>query len=327
MAYITVAACLAFLPLLAQAGLQSALTPKGEHAARIGEMTWVLFTGGTAIFVVVMIVLAIALLGPAHLRARLANRTVIVGAGIVFPVVVLTALLVYTFIGASALARNEEPAAARIEVMGELWWWRVRYLDPDGKVLFETANEIRIPAGQPVDFLLKSNNVIHSFWVPNLAGKIDTIPGHVNRLRVRADAPGVFRGQCAEYCGTQHAKMSFHVLALTPQAFETWMAAQHAPAVEPRDASLQAAKQYFMHACARCHTIRGTEAAGTLGPDLTHVGSRHNIGAGVLPGNVGALAGWIAGNQHIKPGNLMPPFNELSGEGLRSLAHYMESLK
>ena len=327
MAYPFIAACLAVLPPLAQAGIQSALTPKGEHAARIAEITWVLFIGGAAIFTVVMIFLAFALFGPARMRTWLANRSIIVGGGIVFPVVALTALLIYTFIGASALARNEEPAAARIEVVGELWWWRVRYLDPGGKVLFETANDIRIPAGQPVDVLLKSDNVIHSFWVPNLAGKIDTIPGHVNRLRVRADAPGIFRGQCAEYCGTQHAKMSFHVLALTPGEYAAWVGAQRAPAVEPRNASLQAGKQYFMHACARCHTIRGTEAGGTLGPDLTHVGSRHTIGAGVLPNNVGALAGWIAGSQHIKPGNQMPSFNELSGEGLRTLAHYMESLQ
>lgn len=327
MAYPIIAACLAAMTPLAHASIQSALAPKGEHAARIAEISWVLFIGGAAIFTIVMIFLAFALFGPARLRALLANRTVIVGGGIVFPVVVLTALLFYTFVGASALARNEEPAAARIEVVGELWWWRVRYLDPDGKVLFETANEIRIPAGRPVDFLLKSDNVIHSFWVPNLAGKVDTIPGHVNRLRVRATAPGIFRGQCAEYCGTQHAKMSFHVLALPPEAFDAWVLAQREPAVEPSDASLQAARQYFMHACARCHTIRGTEAAGTPGPDLTHVGSRHSIGAGVLPGEVGALAGWIAGSQHIKPGNKMPMFNELSGEELRALAHYMESLK
>lgn len=327
MAYSIIAAVLAVLPSLAQAGVQSALTPKGEHAARIAEITWVLFIGGAAIFTVVMIFLAFALFGPARLRAWLANRSVIVGGGIVFPVVALTALLVYTFIGASALARNEEPAAARVEVVGELWWWRIRYLDPDGKVLFETANDIRIPAGQPVDFLLTSDNVIHSFWVPNLAGKIDTMPGHVNRLRVRADAPGIFRGQCAEYCGAQHAKMSFHVLALTPAAYADWVNAQRTQAIEPSDARLQAGKQYFMQACAQCHTIRGTEARGTLGPDLTHVGSRHTIAAGMLPNNVGALAGWIAGSQHIKPGNQMPSFNELSGEGLRVLAQYMESLQ
>jgi cytochrome c oxidase subunit II len=327
MAYPIVAALLVAVPRAAQGDMQSALTPKGEHAARIADISWIMFAGAAVIFAVVMMMLVLALFGPPGMRAILGRRVVVIGGGIVFPVLALTALLVYTFTTASALVRAEEPAAARIEVTGELWWWRVRYLDPEGKPLFETANDIHIPVGKPVEFLLKSNNVIHSFWVPNLAGKIDTIPGHVNRLRVRADAPGIFRGQCAEYCGAQHAKMSFHVVAQAPDEYAAWIAAQRLPANEPREPALQAGKQYFMQACAMCHTIRGTPAAGILGPDLTHVGSRQSIAAGVLPNNVGALAGWIAGSQDIKPGNEMPSFNELSGEELRTLAHYMESLQ
>lgn len=320
-------AILAALPFPAAANVQSALHPKGEQASRIAEISWVMFIGATLIFLLVMIVLGLALYGPPRVRALFSRRSLIVGGGIAFPVVVLSALLVYTLSAASFLARAGTPAAARVEVIGEMWWWRVRYLDEEGRPMFETANDIRIPAGQPVEFLLKSDNVIHSFWVPNLAGKTDMLPGHVNRLRVQAQAPGLFRGQCAEYCGAQHAKMMFHVEALAPADFETWVSQQREPAREPIEPRLQAGRQYFMHACAQCHAIRGTEAAGTLGPDLTHVGSRHSLAAGVLPNNVGALAGWIAGSQHIKPDNKMPSFNQLSGEGLRAVAHYMESLK
>lgn len=320
-------ALLAAVPFPAHAGAQSVLTAKGDNAVRIAEIGWAMFIGGGLIFAAVMLLLAAALFGPAALRAVLARPALIVGGGIIFPVVVLSALLIYTLMSASVLVRAEEPPAARIEVMGELWWWRVKYLDPQGKTIVETANDIRIPAGRPVEFLVTSNNVIHSFWVPNLAGKIDTIPGHVNRLRVRADAPGVFRGQCAEYCGAQHANMAFHVIAYADDEYDAWLAAQIQPAQEPREPVLQAGKQYFLNACAQCHTIRGTSASGKLGPDLTHVGSRHTIAAGILPNNVGTLAGWLAGSQHIKPGNQMPSFNELSGEGLRAVAAYMESLQ
>jgi cytochrome c oxidase subunit 2 len=311
----------------AHADIQSAMAPKGAQAAQIAEISTVLFIGGGLIFLGVMLLLGMAIFGPPRMRSLIGRRALVIGGGIVFPVVVLSMLLVYTFMAAAGMVRADEAPAARIEITGELWWWRVKYLDPQGRVIVETANDVRIPAGQPVEFQVRSDNVIHSFWVPNLAGKMDTIPGHVNRLRVQADQPGVFRGQCAEYCGVQHANMALHVIALPPRDYASWLAGQTEPAREPVEASLQAGKQYFMHACAQCHAIRGTQAAGTLGPDLTHVGSRHSIAAGILPNNVGALAGWIAGSQHIKPGNQMPSFDDLSGEGLRSVARYMESLK
>ncbi|WP_082584509.1 cytochrome c oxidase subunit II [Noviherbaspirillum sp. Root189] len=321
------AALLAARSQAAQSGIQSAMTPKGGQAAQIAEIGTVLFIGGGMIFLGVMLLLYIALFGPARMRNYIGRRTLMIGGGIVFPIAVLSMLLVYTFMAAAGMVRADEAPAARIEITGELWWWRVRYLDPQGKVIVETANDVRIPAGQSVEFLVRSDNVIHSFWVPNLAGKMDTIPGHVNRLRIQADQPGIFRGQCAEYCGVQHANMALHVIALPPRDYASWLAAQTQPAREPVEASLQAGKQYFMHACAQCHTIRGTQAAGKLGPDLTHVGSRYSIAAGTLPNNVGAFAGWIAGSQHIKPGNQMPSFNDLSGEGLRYVAQYMDSLK
>lgn len=327
MSYLRHTVLLAVLPSFAWADVQSVLNPHSEDAGRVVEITWVLFIGAAMIFLVVIIMLILALYGSPRMRGLLGRRSLIVGAGIAFPVVVLSALLVYTLNAASFMARAETQPATRIEVIGEMWWWRVRYLDSEGMPLFETANDIRIPSGLPVEFVLKSDNVIHSFWVPNLAGKLDMVPGHVNRLRVQAQEPGIFRGQCAEYCGAQHAKMMFDVQAVPAGDFQAWLTSQRQPAREPADARLQDAKRYVMQACAQCHTIRGTEAAGTLGPDLTHVGSRLSIAAGVLPNNVGALAGWIAGSQHIKPGNQMPSFNQLSGEELRAVARYMESLK
>lgn len=318
---------LAMLPFSAGAGMQSALHPKGEVAGRIAEISWIMFIGGAVIFLLVLGMLTLALYGPARARALLGRRSLVVGAGIAFPLVVLTALLSYALKMVAVSAHADTQPAVRVEVLGEMWWWRVRYLDQAGRPLFETANDIRIPAGVPVEFILKSDNVIHSFWVPNLAGKLDMVPGQVNRLRVQAREPGFFRGQCAEYCGAQHARMMFDVQALTPEDYDAWLASQRQPARAPTDDVLRVGKRIVMMECARCHTIRGTEATGTSGPDLTHIGSRSSIASGVLPNNVGTLAGWIAGSQQIKPGNEMPDFNELSGEQLRAVAQYMESLE
>jgi cytochrome c oxidase subunit 2 len=320
-------ALLAAVPHLAYGQMQSALVPKGPNAEEIAELTWVIFVGGGIIFAVVMLLAAVALFGPPSMRAALGRRSVIIGGGIAFPVIVLTALLTYSFASGLGMLRTEDTPSARIQVVGELWWWRVRYLDERGGLLFETANEIHIPVGQPVELMLVSDNVIHSFWVPNLAGKIDMIPGHVNRLRLQADAPGLFRGQCAEYCGRQHAKMAFFVIAQTPDDYQAWLLENAASAREPDTPLLKSGKQLFLRHCFHCHTIRGTPANGSLGPDLTHVGSRHSIAAGEYPNTVGTFGGWIASSQYLKPGSLMPSFGFLSPEELRALAHYMESLQ
>jgi cytochrome c oxidase subunit II len=290
--------------------MQSALDPAGPAAALIAEITWVLFTGGAVIFAGVMALAAFAVFS--RKREKLSSRALILGGGIAFPVVVLSTLLVYSFARVSTLEAAGEPAL-RVEVIGEQWWWRVRYPE------FETANEIRIPVGKPVELELKSADVLHSLWVPALAGKLDMVPGRTNRLRLQADRPGEFRGQCAEYCGGPHAFMAFFVVALSPEDFEKWTARQREPAA-------QASGSFNRH-CAGCHTIRGTPAAGIRGPDLTHVGSRRTIGAALLPMNRGALAGWIASSQHLKPGNLMPSFAMLPGEELVALAEYLEGLK
>jgi cytochrome c oxidase subunit 2 len=289
------------------------LDPHGPSAAQIASIAWILFIGGGAIFVLVLALTTWAMLARPMWLSR---ESFIVGAGIVFPVLVLSALLVYAL---SRIPHNAAAPELRIEVTGEQWWWRVRYLDAAGGNDFVTANEIRIPAGRAVELSLVSADVIHSFWVPSLAGKVDLLPGRSTRLHLTADRPGVYRGQCAEYCGGPHAKMAFHVIAETPEGFEAWRKNQRRPAA--------AGNALFAARCATCHTVRGTSAAGTLGPDLTHVGSRMSLGAGTLPNNEGTLAGWIASSQHIKPGNLMPSFKDLTGEELRALAIYLEALK
>ena len=299
-------------------GIQSALNPQGPDAAVIAEIAWVLLAGAASIFIAVMALAAWSVFGRRDATARLSPRLLIVGGGIVFPAVTLFALLVYSLVRAASL-HPVDPAALRIEVVGVQWWWRVHYLDAEGRRDFATANEIRVPVGRPVELLLTSGDVIHSFWVPVLAGKLDMIPGRTNRLRVRADRPGEFRGQCAEYCGGPHAFMALYVVAETPERFEQWAQAQRRPA--------QGSHPLFSAHCAACHTVRGTQAAGLLGPDLTHLASRRSIGAGLLPNNAGALAGWIASNQHLKPGNLMPAFQSFSGEDLRALADYLGSLE
>ena len=319
---------LALLPAVAQAQIV-ALEPAGDLAAQTLAITNVLFIGGGLILAAVMLVLGMAMFGPARLRAALSHRRWLVGAGIVFPVVVLSALLVYTFSAASAMVAGQQgPAAARIEVAAELWWWRVRYLDERGNALFETANEIRIPTGAPVQLDLVSHNVIHSFWVPALAGKLDMIPGRVNRLRLRAAAPGTYRGQCAEYCGGQHAKMAFHVVALAPDGYAAWFAQRRngtAGAAQPVPAPGR--DLFARNGCGLCHAVRGTDAAGTIGPDLTDVGSRAWLAAGTLPNTRANMARWISESQAVKPGSRMPAYRQFSPDELGALADYLGSLR
>lgn len=317
-----------FLFLAGCDGPQSALDPKGVSAEHIAEIGWVLFSGGAAIFAFVMILTAWALF--ARRRNWLARDGWIVGGGVVFPVVVLTALLVYT-LGVARDITGEPPAdPLRVEVVGVMWWWEVRYTDLEGGQAgpIVSANEIHVPVGRPVEITLTTVDVIHSFWVPNLAGKLDMVPGHINRLTLRATTPGVYRGQCAEYCGAQHARMALYVVAHSPEEFAAWLARERAPASDPTDPLRRQGREAFFKAgCQACHTIRGTPANGKLGPDLTHVGGRLSLAAGWLDNHVGTLAGWIADAQDIKPGNRMPSFDVLDGKTVRALAAYLEGLK
>lgn len=301
--------------------VQSTLSPQGPAAAEIAEIGWILFGGSAVIFLAVMALAAKAAFGRRN-NAWLSREGFIVGAGIVFPTAILFALLVYTLFAAARMTASEGPAL-RIEVTGKQWWWDVRYLTAQGTLDFVTANELRIPAGQAVEVLLRSTDVLHSFWVPNLAGKLDLVPGMTNRLRLVAERPGTYRGQCAEYCGGPHALMAFYVVALEADAFDAWREGQRRPA----EAADSPGGELFLRRCAACHAVRGTPAKGELGPDLTHVGSRLSLAAGILPNNAGAIAGWISESQRIKPGNLMPAFGEFSSEELTALARYVESLK
>ena len=288
--------------------MQSVLAPIGPDAAITAEITWVLFIGSAIIFAAVVVLALQAVRG----KLRTSENLLVVGGGIVFPFVTLFALLVYTLVRASDM-HPEDAQALRIEVVGEQWWWRVRYPG------FETANEIRVPVGRPVELVLTSADVIHSFWVPALGGKLDMIPGRETRLRVRAEKAGEVRGQCAEYCGGPHALMALYVVALEPEEFFQWTEGQRKAATRQNP--------LFVEHCGACHAVRGTAAAGRRGPDLTHVGSRLSLGAGLLPNNRGALAAWIASSQHLKPGNLMPSFEHFSGPELQALAAYLEGLK
>lgn len=308
-------------------GLPSALDAHGSNADVTAQIAWVLFWGGGLIFCGVMLLTAYAVFMPKALRAWLGKPGFVIGAGIVFPLITLSALLVYTFPVSGELARTRGIAPLRIQVVGEMWWWRLKYLDAGGAVTLVSANELHIPTGRAVELRLESADVLHSFWVPQLAGKLDLIPGRTNVLRIKADSSGVYRGQCAEYCGAQHAKMAFYVVARSEPEFGAWLAAQQLPAAPAATPALERGAALFVGHCAACHTVRGTSAAGALGPDLTHVGSRLSIGAGTLPNNTGTLAGWIAASQHLKPENKMPSFDRFSGEELAALASYVESLK
>jgi cytochrome c oxidase subunit 2 len=301
------------------AAVQSALEPHGPEAAAIAGLTWVMVAGAAAVLALVVALAALALRAP---RPWLARPSAIMAGGVALPAVVLLALLVYASI---AVPRpfSAEPPAARVEVVGRQWWWEVTYLDERGARDFATANEIRIPAGRPVELLLASGDVLHSFWVPALAGKLDLIPGRTNHLRIAADTAGVYRGQCAEYCGGPHALMALHVVAEPPADFEAWRAAQRAAAAP----AASRGQSLFASMCASCHTVRGTAAAGTRGPDLTHVASRVALAAGALANDRESMQRWITAGQHVKPGNLMPDFPRLAREDAAALADYMAALR
>ena len=304
----------------------SALDPQGPGAARIASLWWILLAVGGAIFLLVMVLLAVALLrrsDRAGLHVPVSGSRMILLGGVAMPIVVLSgvlALTVNTLLALSAPAATDETV---VEVIGHQFWWEVRY--PGHNVL--TANEIHIPAGTPVHVRLASQDVIHSFWVPELHGKLDMIPGQTNTFWLQADRPGVFKGLCAEFCGVQHAKMTFLVIAQPQAEFAAWIAQQQQPAVLPAEPIAQRGLEVFLSAgCIECHTVRGTDATGNLGPELTHVGGRRTLAAGIIANNAGNLGGWIAGPQHIKPGSLMPP-TPLAGDDLQALVAYLGGLK
>jgi len=318
------------------------LDGRAGEARRIAGIWWLMFGLATAVYVVVSAFIVIAVVRgrrsratekhdpeareadtPAERVTGPSDDTFIWFGGIIAPVVILAVLAVVTVSTTQAL-RKPERGELRIEVVGKRWWWDIRY--PEAKVT--TAGEIHIPVGRPVDIELRSDNVIHSFWVPQLAGKVDTVPGQVNHLRLQATEAGTFRGACAEYCGLEHAKMAFLVVADQPVEFNRWLARRGGGAgVSPTSEEAARGQLVFnREACAGCHTVRGTPATGTIGPDLSDFGSRRWIGSVTVANTASNLAHWITDPAEVKPGNLMPP-TSLSADDLAAITVYLEGLK
>jgi cytochrome c oxidase subunit 2 len=303
-------------------GVMQAAGPAAQSIATVG---WVLFAGGTVIFIGVMLLLGWAL----RQRGGVVRPVLwIAGGGILFPGVVLAALMAWSLPMAPAWKPLPPPGALVISVTGRMWWWEVRYRDSATGTEFATANEIRIPTGQPVYLALTSTEVIHSFWVPQLAGKTDMLPGRMQHLLLSAGRPGVYRGQCAEYCGEQHALMALLVVAQPPDEFAAWRALQSRPSVAsttPQQA--QGRDAFLARRCDACHTVRGVTGDAKLGPDLTHVASRMRLAAGTLPNTPAGRADWIAHVQRHKPGARMPSYERLDAPTLAVIAEWLGSLE
>lgn len=313
--------------------IQSSLHPGGPAAEVTAEMTWVLAIGAGVVFVIVLLCIAAALRHRHRMPAAGTDRSTrwwIGGAGVVFPVLVLVPLLLYAVARTDALTPPRQASGADelvITVQARLWWWRVTYSDPSlgGEVV--TANQIHLPTGRAVTLALVSDDVIHSFWVPALAGKVDMVPGKVHHLRLQADRPGVYRGQCAEFCGEQHARMAIHVVAQAPDDFARWLQAQAAPAVVPTEpVATHGLAVFTERRCSACHSVLGLGPVATIGPDLTHLASRLHLGAGTLPFGREALVGWIADPQHAKPGVRMPSY-PLDESSMQALVGFLEQLR
>ena len=306
----------------------STMSPAGPEAATLATLGWTMIAIATVVFVVVMAILLIpvwrrrgapAVDGP---PAEVNERAWILYGGTAVPAVILAGVFVLS-LGVYRHAPPDGALPLTIEVIGHQWWWEVRY--PDQHIL--TADELHIPVGRPVKILLKSADVIHSFWVPNLAGKTDAIPGVTNAAWLQADAPGTWRGTCAEYCGMQHAHMALSVVAQADGDFARWIENERATSAVPTDsATLEGEHAFLGQPCIYCHTVRGTQADGRVGPDLTHLGSRLTLASGTLVNTRGNLAGWIENPDRMKPGTKMPAV-PLSAGQLEAIITYLESLK
>jgi len=311
---IVTAACLV---LVACNPTQSALHPAGDEAAGVAWLFWLMTGVGAAIWLIVIGITVYAVLGRRRPTTEwFADRFILVG-GVAFPTVVLAALLVFGLSLLPSWTEDEAPDV-RIHVRAEQFWWRVGYELPDGSVI-ETANEVHLPLGT-TEFVLTSPDVIHSFWIPALGGKMDAIPGRTNVLRLTATRPGVYRGVCAEFCGTSHALMAFPVVVLGPEDFAAWLAGEALPASGEADI-------FIANGCGACHVVRGVSETGSVGPDLTHVASRSTIGAGTLANTAENLRRWIAAPDAVKPGVHMPAFAHLTDAELDALVRFLGGLR
>jgi cytochrome c oxidase subunit 2 len=322
---------------LAGCGIQSTLHTEGPAAERIASMQWLLII---LFLVVTFIMWALIAWAVSKKPGTLAEHAPIdIGGGqtwitiggmlipltILFVIFVLGLNLLESFPIADPSHSNTKPD---ILIIGHQWWWEVHYLNKQTNLQVTTANEIHIPANKPVTLELKSQDVIHSFWVPSLHGKVDLIPGHPNFVRIEAAHIGTFKGQCAEYCGAQHANMHLLVVAQAPAEYQAWLEQQRKPAALPTGEEAIRGEQVFLSGpCILCHTVRGTLAGGRVAPDLTHIGSRRMIAANSFPNNNAYLEAWVTHAQSLKPGAQMPDLTEFNGEQLRDLVAYLRQLQ
>jgi cytochrome c oxidase subunit 2 len=320
-------------------GIQNAINPAGPYAGSINRLWWWFFITCSIVYVLVMIALLLALrkgtrepqpatpvLEPS-LESERRRRNVVISAVTLTGIILFVLLIVNYLTGRSLTAEQGNKNGLNVDVIGHQWWWEVRYKDVDASNIFTTANEIHIPVGVPVLFNLQATDVIHSFWVPNLAGKRDLIPGKINGIWLQADKPGVYRGQCAEYCGMQHAKMAFWVVAEPQEQFNAWRQNQTQTSIPPMTDSQKRGQQIFLSStCVMCHAINGTPAGSNIGPNLTHIASRHMIASATLANTRDHLALWVRDSQQVKPGNRMPQ-NNFSEADLQALLDYLQSLK
>jgi len=319
-------------------GAQSVLAPAGEQASSLFSLLQLMVWVCGAVYALVLLFLGWSMVRIWRRGVAVANdapqvdpadhglnRTMLVWAALIL--VGLTVLITASFLADRHLASLRTQEALRIRVTGHQWWWRIEYRDPATGRWIETANELHLPVDRTARVELGSSDVIHSFWVPNVAGKLDVIPGRANSIDMTPRRIGWFRGQCAEFCGVQHTNMAFDVKVESAAEFRRWLAAQARPADAPADPVLaRGAAVVTQGACALCHSVRGTSAAGRPGPDLTHVGGRRSIAAGTLAMSRGALQGWIANPKALKPGTTMPVV-PLDAADANAVAAYLETLK
>ncbi|MEG3083001.1 cytochrome c oxidase subunit II [Sphingomonas sp. PB2P12] len=317
--FLSVGAC---LPLLAACNQhQSTLAPFGEEADKVRSIAIVLVVGSVILAAGLALLMRHAMRAPEGRLTHKGGMKLVLWLGGIGPTIILLALLLYAL--PAMRPREVANSDLRIGVEGEQFWWRVRYAPPGGAVV-ETANELRLPVGRTVALSLRSPDVIHSFWVPGLAGKMDMIPGRTNRLVVRATKAGTYRGVCAEFCGLGHALMAFDVIAMEPAAFERWLAEQRKPAVLTASPG---ARLFASYGCSGCHTVRGVGPVAKIGPDLTHFGSRPTLAAGVLPMTQANIAGFVRKPGATKPGVRMPAFPQMSAAEADQIASYLQGLK
>lgn len=317
--------CPLILGLSACSGELSALDPAGDDAQELASLFWIMLSGAGIVWLLVIGATIFAVRCESRIFARIRPGLFIFFSGVVFPTIILGLLLVYTL--RLLPGARDSSAEIIVKVSGEQWWWRVSYAGPRGEKVV-SANEIRIPTNSTIEFELTSPDVIHSFWIPALGGKMDMIPGRTNRLLLRPNRPGVYRGVCAEYCGTSHALMGFPVVVQTQSEFDDWLSSETSNAVRPSTPAAANGEKLFMNTgCRACHTVRGTEARGEIGPDLTHFGGRNTIGAGILENTSTNLERWLRETGKVKPAVRMPEFSMLHSSEIEDLAAYLTGLK